>query len=384
MRTMSSGPLTVSELLEQPFTIHSLNNYAHTGLTNLIDTLNLQPEDARRIIRADHHTLMAQLKVAGVEYTELGSALVPKRGRHEVAFIFDSTRVKSGMYGYALAEKWIPVLKQHGPNRTVLRVGDILGLPSEVVWGEMETHLVGPGDFPRHARELYFAVYMTNLSSGQLRNIDAALTAETDAYLGYVNCSTWNPLKAGLYLPQVGLRFDDKIITDMDDGGTPNQVGYPYEQSGFRIVGIQEELYGPFLGHRLDNGIPNWADRDSAMALTVLGGSREAVTSTHVVIDESRIEYLERDHGASLSRAGLDGLDADELAAAIKQKFTNGLIYNLRFTWGARAGVPARELDAMMYSVQVEFPDGSGEVKRYQVGVKYTPDTHASEVVTFF
>ena len=372
------------ELLEQPFTIHSLNNYAHMGLTNLVEHLNLQPEDVRKIIRAEHHNLVTQLKVAGVEYSELGNALVPRRGRHEAAFIFDSTRAGNGMYGYTFAEKWIPILKQLGPDKTVLRVGDILGLASEVVWREMKTHLVGPEDFPRQARELYFVVYMTNLSIGQLKNIDSALSAVTEAYLGYVDCSTWNPLKSGMYLPQVGLRLHDRIITDMDDVGTPNQVGYPFEESGFRIIGVQEELYGPFLGHRLDNGVPAWADHDSAMALTVLGGNREAVTSTNVVIDASRIRYLGQDHGASLSKAGLDGLDQDELTVAIKQKFTNGLIYNLRFVWGAKAGVPARELDAMMYSVQLEFPDGAGEVKRYQVGLKYTPHTHTSEVVTFY
>ncbi len=380
---MNSAPLTVGELLEQPFAIHCLNNYAHMGLTNLVDHLNLSPDEVRQIIRTEHHILVTKLDAAGVDYSELGNALVPKRGRHEVAFIFDSTRVSSGMYGYFFAEKWIPVIRQHGPEKSVLRVGDILGLPTEYVWREMETHLVGPGDFPRMARELYFVVYMTNLSSGQLRNIDAGLSAATAAYLGYVDCSTWNPLKAGMYLPQVGLRLRDRIVTDMDDGGTPNQVGYPYEEHGFRIIGIQEELYGPFLGHRLDNGIPAWADHDSAMALTVLGGNRQPVTSTNVLIETSRIEYLEGSHDSSLSRARLTELDASELAVAIKQKFTNGLIYNLRFTWGARAGVPARELDAMMYSIQVEFPSDAGDIKRYQVGLKYTPATHTSEVVTF-
>lgn len=381
---MNSAPLTVSELLEQPFTIHCLNNYAHMGLTSLVDHLNLSPEDVRTIIRAEHHILVTKLEAAGVDYSELGNALVPKPGRHEVAFIFDSTRAASGMYGYSFAEKWIPVIRQHGPEKSVLRVGDILGLPSEYVWRVMETHLVGLGGFPRMVRELYFVVYMTNLSSGQLRNVDAGLSAATAAYLGYVDCSTWNPLKAGMYLPQVGLRLRDRIITDMDDGGTPNQVGYPYEENGFRIVGIEEELYGPFLGHRLDNGIPAWADRDSAMALTILGGDRQPVTSTNVLIDASRIEYLGGSHGSSLSRARLNELDTSELAVAIKQKFTNGLTYNLRFTWGARAGVPARELDAMMYSIQVEFPNDASDVKRYQVGLKYTPATHTSEVVTFF
>lgn len=384
MSHMNADPLTVEKLLEQQFTIHSLNNYAHMGLTNLVDHLNLSPVHLQRVIRAAHFNLVTELEKEGIHYSELGSALVPRLGRHEAAFIFDSTRAANGLYGYSFAENWIPVVKCYGPEKSVLLVGDILRLPSEYVWQQIERHLVGPPDFPRMAREQYFAVYMTNLSSAQLKKIDSELAATTSAYLGYVDCTTWNPLKAGMYLRQVGFRVRDYMITDTDDGGNPNQVGYPYEESGFRIVGVQEELYGSFLGHRIDNGIPNWADHDSSMALTVLGGDRQPVTTTNVVIDDSRIEYLRESHNAALNRAGLNALDKAKLAESIKQKFTNGLIYNLRFTLGARAGVPAPDLDAMMYSVQVEFPDNHGEVKRYQVGAKYTPATHTSEVVTFF
>ncbi|MGC5585949.1 hypothetical protein [Ornithinimicrobium sp. W1665] len=369
---------------ERPFTIHSLNNYTHVGLTSLIDHLDLKPEQVQKIIRVGHYDLVEKFKAAGVDYSELRNALVPQPGRHEAAFIFDSTRSEKDMYGYFFAEKWIPALKQHGPEKTALRVGDILMLPNEFVWRELDRHLVGPAGFPRQPHDQYFVVYMTNLSAGQLRHVDAALTGATEAYLGYVDCSTWNPLKAGMYLPQVGLRLRDHIITEMEDDGTANQVGYPCENSGFRVVGIEEYLYGPYLGHRLNNGVPAWADEDSALALTVLGGDRQPVTSTDVVIDEKRIEYLKGNHGSSLSRARLDALDKDALAAAIKAKFTNGLVYNLRFKSGSRDGMLAPELDAMMYSVQVEFPDDDGEIKRYQVGLKYTAEAHTTEIVTFY
>jgi hypothetical protein len=36
-----------------------------------------------------------------------------------------------------------------------------------------------------------------------------------------------------------------------------------------------------------------------------------------------------------------------------------------------------------MFTVPVEFPDDSGKVRRYQVGIKYTPASHAGGVVTF-
>jgi hypothetical protein len=187
-----------------------------------------------------------------------------------------------------------------------------------------------------------------------------------------------------MYLPQVGLRLGNKIITDMDDGGTPNQVGYPFSENGFEVVGVPEESYGPFLGHRIDNGIPSWAERDSAMALAVLGGSRLPLASSRVVIDEARFRYLKSHHGGSVELSGIDSVTGEDLAEAIRRKFANGLVYNLRFVRGERAGTPVRELDALMYSVQVEFQAAGGDVKRFQVGLKYQSETHTSEIVTFF
>ncbi|MEX5265894.1 hypothetical protein RF640_17905 [Kocuria sp. CPCC 205231] len=371
-------------MLAQPFTIHSINAYTHTGLSSLADHLELRPEHLQKMIRVMHHQVVTRLEAGGIDYAELQNALVPQRSRHEVAFMFDSTRVGSDMYGDALSRVWLPALRDHGPDKTVIRHGNILQLPNEFVWRELERHLVGAKDFPRGARELYYVVYLTNLSRGQLRSIDAAMKSASAAYLGYVDCSTWTPLKSGMFLPQIGLRLRDTVITDIDDGGTANQVGYPLEEYGFRVLGVDEELYGPLLGHRLDNGVPEWADNDTAIALSVLGGERQPVTSMNVIINESRIEYLGRDHAPPLHDAGLAGLDRDALAAAIKDKFANGLIYRLRFVEGFREGVLIPALDAMMFTVQVDFPDQTGAPKRYQVGMKYLTEDHTGEIVTFY
>lgn len=366
------------------FTVHLLNNYAYVGLTSMADALELDVEAVRDIIRAEHDGVVSELASFGVQYAQLGGALVPKSGRHEVAFVFDSTRSTSGSYGDEFARRWIPIVKSHGPIRTAISSGDLLGVPSELVWREFETRLIRTRAFPKLSRELYYVVYLTNVSTSQLATMHEALTHASDGYLGYVDCSVWNPLKRAMLLPQLCLRTDDVVITSKDDMGHANPQGYPYDLAGFRVVGVSDERFSLLLTHRLDNGVPAWAQEDSALALTLLGGARAPLHSSPVSIDERRIAYLRDGHGASLRKAGLENHDADELAAAIADKFANGLIYNLRFKSGSRDGVPAAELDAFMYSVQVEFPDEAGLVKRYQVGLKYDARKHASEVVTFF
>ena len=76
-------------------------------------------------------------------------------------------------------------------------------------------------------------------------------------------------------------------------------------------------------------------------------------------------------------------LSPEELAQAIEAKIRRGLMFNLRFVHGTRDGEPAPENDALMFTVPVEFPDDTGTVRRYQVGVKYSPASHSGEVVTF-
>lgn len=367
------------------FFIHCLNNYSNIAISAIISDLDLRSDQVRTMILDGHRLLVAQLEDASIGYHELGNALVPKAGRHEVAFVFNSKRHERWAYGYALAKQWVPVLKQHGPQKAVLRVGDVIGPPDELIWNEFDEHLVAPSTWPRLPAGGYFVVYVTNMSAAQVANTAAALTDASDgAYLGYVDCSTWCPFKFGLHLPQVGLRLRDIMICERDLDGDVNLIGYPYEENGFRMIGIDEALYGPFLTHRLDNGIPQWADDDSSVALSLLGGDLEPATTTQVVIDERRIRYLNTDHRNSLHTAGLAALDHDALADAIKSKLTNGLVYNMRFKFGSRNGAPAPELSAMMYSVQVEFPDDHGKIRRYQVGLKYTAETHTSEIVTFY
>lgn len=382
---MESPSLRDRPASEQPFAIHCVDSYTYMGLSGPADYLGLKSEVVGSIIREAHHHVVTVLRDAGIDYAQLKNALVPKSERHEVAFIFDSTRAENEFwYGYSFAEKWIPVLKTHGPSKTAVSTGDVLDLPNEIVWELLERQLVGPPDFPRMNQNSYYAVHMTNLSSGQLQNMHDALAEESKGYLGHVDCTTWNILKLGLLLPQVALRSGNAIITSTDDVGTANLPGYPFEESGFRIVGVAEEYYYLLLSHRMDNGIPEWAAEDSSIALTALTGKRHAAASTNVIIDPRRLQHMKKKHGTSLKQALLDGLSEDDLAAAIKEKFATGLIYNLRFTPGLRDGVPAPELDALMYSVQVEFPTATSESKRYQIGLKYEADTHTSEVVTFY
>lgn len=364
---------------EQPFTIHLLNTYQNYMLPTL-SNMGMSSEGLRKMSRGMHDLVVKELASEGISYEGLRSALTPQRSNKEAAFIFDS-RPAGGMYGYEISKFWLPVLKKHGPDKTAILHGDMMGVPAEFVHAGFEKHLVGPENFSRTSPEIYYVVYFTNLSKPQLAKMDE-MFQETDApYLGYVDCSAWNPLKLAMPLPQFGLRVKNTIVTaEWEEDANP--LGYPVEDYGFKILGIEQTLYDALLHYRLDRGIPQWAADDAAMSLNVLKGKQESIQDLGVFINASRLDYLIRDHKQSLESAGWGDLNPDAIAASIKEKIDRGLIYNLRFTEGSRGGVPAPELNTYQFTVVLNFPDTQGIVRQYSVGMKYSAEDHMAEVTT--
>lgn len=393
---MSDAEMPTVEFLKQPFVIHSINTYTSILIESIADFLKLDDGQVQLLLRAMHRQVAETLERSGIKYSDLKPALTPRSDRHEVAFIFDSSKAKSSNYGGEFSKAWLAALRTSGgPARTAISEGDIIGLPTPRIWQLLNEQLVRPStqDLPRLSSEQYYVVYFTNVSAAQLTRLDQEMRINSLAYLGYVDCSGWTPLKTSLPLPQVALRVDQKIITAEDDAGNSNLRGYPFEDFGFEVVGVNEDLYSTLLDFRIDMGVPQWGASDSATALGVLSGSMRDIASMTLEISEARFAYLTSEqpgygHGASIRKAGLSGFDRHALAAAIKQELDKSLLFNLRSVTGSKTVdgelIAAPENDALLFTVQVEFPDLEHAQQRYQVGIKYDAATHRGEVTTMF
>jgi hypothetical protein len=393
---MNYAEMPPAELLKRPFAIHSINTYTSVLIESMADFLKLDDGQVQLLLRAMHRQVTDTLKSKGVEYSDLKPALTPRSDRHEVAFVFDSSKATSWSYGSEFAEAWLAALRTAGgPTRTAISEGDIIGLPTQAIWQLLDKQLVrAPTEYlPLLSSEQYYVVYFTNVSAAQLATLDREIRTNSPAYLGYVNCSGWTPLKTSLPLPQIALRIDKKIITAEDDDGNANLRGYPFEDFGFEIVGVNEDLYSTLLDFRIDMGVPQWGATDSATALGVLSGSMRDIASMTLEISETRFEYLTSEqpgygHGASIRKAGLSGFDRHALAAVIKKELDKSLLFNLRSVAGSKTvngeSVAAPENDALLFTVQVEFHDLERTQRRYQVGIKYDAGKHRGEVTTMF
>lgn len=365
------------------FVLHSINNYTNILLSSMTDALDLDSRDIATVIRQLHDAATRILRRRGLRYDDLRWALTPRTSHAEIAFVFDATATGSDSYGPEIMKTCLPALEAHGPKRTAISRGDLVGMPSDWTHRELERLLVRTGDIPARATNEYFVVYFTNMSPTQTAAMESTLR-KSPAFIGYLDCSTWTPLKAWMLLPQFAIRVDNKLIVSTDEDGTPHDR-FPDGTKGFELVGVEDTTYGVVLSHRIDNGVPEWADDDSKLTLAAIGGSGLPLRTLELDFDQRRLDHLTSDeaHGASFERAGLKGLPREAVIGAIKAKIPAGLVFNLRFTRGTRNGEPAPENDAFMFTVQVEFPDAAATVRRYQVGIKYQPIKHRGEVVTF-
>lgn len=380
----------------EPFIIHSINGYTNVLIEVIAKTQDLSDNDIHKLLHAMHQQVVSTLLAKGIDYNDLSTALTPRSNKNEIAFVFDSSQSKSSYYGGEFSEVWLSALRSAGgPTRTAILEGDVIGLPSWLVWKILDEQLVRPlgQKTPQLSPGQYFVVYFTNISNNHLNKLDHAMRSLSLAYLGYINCSGSVSLKTSLPLVQVALRIDNKIITTEDEDGNTNPHGYAFNKFGFDVMGVNEDLYGTLLDFRIDMGIPEWSKSDSTVALGALSGIMRNIASMTLTIDNARFEYLKSEkpgygHGVSIRKAGLEKLSKDRLAEAIKNELSKNLLYNLRSVTGSKTvgneRIAAPENDALLFSVQVEFPDSKGLNQRYQVGVKYHTDEHRGEVTTMF
>lgn len=238
-------PEDLVDSVEQPFTIHLLNTYDSVFFPVIADEFKAEPDKLQEMARGMHEVVVKQLASGGIKYEDLRNALTPTRGKKQVAFIFDSVRAGEA-YGEEISKSWLPTLSKHGPEKTAIMRGDLIGLSAGFVHAELEKHLVGAKDFPRLPPVNYYVVYFTNLTNNQLTGMAAMLEGIAASYLGYVDCSTWTPLKHAMALPQFGLRLKKTMIMPEFEGDV-NPQGYPLEEHGFKILGVEQEYYDALL-----------------------------------------------------------------------------------------------------------------------------------------
>lgn len=159
---------------------------------------------------------------------------------------------------------------------------------------------------------------------------------------------------------------------------SPNPLGYPFDAAGFTVAGVRSDLYLPFLTFRINTRLTGRNFSDSELAFGTLDPNAGAIEMPNVWMTASRFEYLHSGkHRGALERADLLDLDREALELVLTELSADGHMYNLRYARYANTGD-----EVLMYNALVEIDTALGP-RTHTLGLKYDPQSRASELVTF-
>jgi hypothetical protein len=317
-------------------TIFTLNARGNVILEVTKEYFSLSDEHMLRAIVDSHKRAVELLAQKRIDYANLKSALVPNPKRNEIALVFDSSRTESSWYGYEVIRRILPLFEK-GSNHSVL-CGDLIGgnhLQHELR-NRLRQELSAVREYEYRHSSLFYLVYINNLSDNMASTFIDGLRPY-EAFIGSINFNYFSFLKGfvSMLLPSIFIKHRNVVIQphsdDLNDTENENLSGLPFEEFGFQNISIASTYYGMFLEYKIECPAFENFRSDTLMSLNAISSKPSPLSDFDIELDERKLQYLVEAHGSSLKRAGLRGLNRDEIVAAIRERIQSNYIFNLSF-----------------------------------------------------
>jgi len=230
----------------------------------------------------------------------------------------------------------------------------------------------------KHATSLY-CVYINNLTDSGLDALHRGLS-RCKGYLGFIP-TTFQSVAKSYLSTTVGTAFlkvgGSVLMPHEDDRPNEeniNMLGFPFEESGFRVTSLQLLYFGPFLSYKIESSLASYFPVDTEMSINAIDARVLPLQNFTVRIDEQKFKYLQAEKIAKLRLAGADDLTRQDLQELISEKVMANYIYNLTFL---------EEHDVVKFNVMVEIPrkDG-GYPARLVAALQYLPESAELRLIT--
>lgn len=358
--------------------IHTVNTRSHVMLEILRDHHGMVESRMKNEIQRMHAELIEILSAKNVDYASLRSALVPSIDKEEAFFLFDSSAIDTGLYGRQILDQLLPLLDSQSTHSIL--VGDLLENDPPLIYEIIRESLVLPRPFIFKNFPLIFGVYINNLSSAAKKNIDSRL-ASYNPYIGYI--PTTFQSRAKMYASTMMASFLLKkgktlIIAHEDDRSNTENINitcYNLEQSGYKIVSLQDYYFSIFLSYKIERPAFYIDTTDIEIALNSVTSSVRPFDELDVILEDKKLGYLMFEKLGKMKKAGLAKADRTQIEHLIKQNVSNSYIYNL---------VYLNEHDVMKFNIILELEQEVGDPTRILVALEYMPDRNALRVLTLY
>jgi hypothetical protein len=351
--------------------IHTLNARGNVMLAALREHYAWNDARTFREIQSFHHDCLEILRVKGIDYASLRSALTPQTAKHEAAFLFDEERCDNTfMPGVECAEALFSALD---PTTThSILGGELIDRNDEIARKLLRRSAVVAKDLNfRHPCYCY-VLYVNNLSEGAVADIDAKLRSHK-AYLGHVPCTYAGLAKTFVSMNLINLfiKQEPSVILGHEDD-RPNTENHnlhmhDYAAQGFLLKSIQSLYFSSFLSYKPEWMLLQESDDDLEIAVRAMSPVVAPLSEFSVVIEDAKFErYLQTVKRGKLQKAGLAELTKAELEAEIRSKLRMNYLYNMEWV-----DEPTHKLSK--FNVLVEFPRPGGHPERVVVALEYRP-----------
>ena len=340
------------------------------------DHFKLSPKQMLQEITALHKQTIEVLHQKGIDYGSLRSGLAPVLKRHEAAFIFDSSAIKSSWYGREIFTKILALLEPASTHS--LLCGDLLGRDQHFIFEVLRESLVLSRSLNFRHGTLLFAVYLNNLSEASLSRMHSGLSSYP-AYVGHIPTTFGSRAKTYLStcLANIGLKVQRQMVLGHEDDRSNNEnvnlSALPFEDAGYRVLSLQESLAGLFLSFKIERPVFPGFEVDSEISLNAISEDVLSLEDCNVYIEPAKHGYLLTEKAGKLQKAKLADFSREDLQAVIQRKLGANYIYNMEFL---------EEYDVMKFSLMIEIEREDGYPTRLAAAFEYLPMDRKVRLIT--
>ncbi|MBL8278103.1 MAG: hypothetical protein JNL93_15490 [Pelomonas sp.] len=360
--------------------IHTLNARSYLMFPGLRKYYGWSDERTFKEIQHLHSNLLDILRLKGIDYAALRSALTPQPAKHEAAFLFDEKRCIDGFKaGVECAEALFNALD---PKTThSILGGELIDYRDEIARRLLAGSAVVATDLNFKHPCYCFVLYVNNLSEGAIAKVDAQLRAHP-AYLGYLPCTYASLAKTfvSLSLMNFVIKHGRTVILEHEDD-VPNTENrnlhlHDYEAQGFELKSLQSMYFSTFLAYKPEQMLLEDSDDDLEISLRAMSPVVAPLAEFTVLIEDAKFEkYLQTVKLGKLEKAGLASLTKAELEKAIRAKLRMNYLYNMEWV-----DEPTHRLSK--FNVMLEFPRDGGHPERVVVALEYRPVERVLRLLT--
>jgi len=363
--------------------IYSINNRSNVLYSVTKQTFEMSDKDIYKMIQAEFHKTCDRLKIKQIEYSALKKALVPnqEKKRHELCLVIDSLLVNNSFYGYFVFKE---LLKSIDKNSTYsILTGDYIDRFKtansqenlyEILYENL--NVVNPSSYM--SSNQYFLIYFNSVTDKQATTIVDSLK-QNNWFHGYAYLDNDSEFKSYIayVVGSICIKHKNIILcshpVDYNDNENVNMKHYPYEESGFECISVNEDSFSIFLDYKIESTIKD--DEDEGFAFNALFPKFDSIKKLSLNISKEKYEYLcsnKTGKGGILKSLKFDITNQEAFKEKLYNKICDKHIYNLELN----------EYGIYKFNVCIDFETVHGNIRKTTVALKYFNETGTIELIT--